>query len=211
MHIFDFLNKLDSPKQLPFDEQFVAKCPCHDDEHPSLYIKEDEETGNILLHCMARCKTEDIVKALGLEMKDLFTNDNSGHTKSYDQKEKTYFYYDKAGVQIAKKVCYSYSDISKSFCWFHLENNEWVKGLNGINVLLYNLPSLLNATETVYIVEGEKDADSLRQMGYIATTPPHGAGYKWNAKNYNKFFKNKDVVVLADNDDIGRNHAKELL
>ena len=82
MHIFDFLNKLDSPKQLPFDEQFVAKCPCHDDEHPSLYIKEDEETGNILLHCMARCKTEDIVKALGLEMKDLFTNDNSSHTKS---------------------------------------------------------------------------------------------------------------------------------
>ena len=36
--------KLDSPKQLPFDGQFVAKCPCHNDEHPSLYIKEDEET-----------------------------------------------------------------------------------------------------------------------------------------------------------------------
>lgn len=53
-----------SPKQLPFGNQFVAKCPCHDDEHPSLYIKEDEETGNILLYCMAGCKTEDIVKAL---------------------------------------------------------------------------------------------------------------------------------------------------
>ena len=202
--------KLDSPKLLPFDGQFVAKCPCHNDEHPSLCIKEDEETGNLLLYCMAGCKTEDIVKALGLEMKDLFANDNSGHTKSYDQKEKAYFYYDKAGVQVAKKVCYSHLYGSKTFCWFRLENGEWVKGLNGLDVPLYNLPSLLNATETVYIVEGEKDADSLQQMGYIATTPPHGAGHKWNSKNYNKFFKNKDVVILADNDDVGKTHAKDV-
>lgn len=118
--------------------------------------------------------------------------------------------YYKAGVQIAKKMCYSHSDGSKTFCWFRLENGEWVKGLNGLDVPLYNLPSLLNATETVYIVEGEKDADSLQQMGYIATTPPHGAGHKWNSKNYNKFFKNKDVVILADNDDVGKTHAKDV-
>lgn len=203
-------NKLDSPKQLPFDEQFVAKCPCHDDKHPSLYIKEDEETGNLLLYCMAGCKTEDIVKAYGLEMKDLFANDNRDHIKSYVQEEKPYFYYDKSGLQVAKKVRYRNSDGSKTFCWFRLENGEWVKGLNGIDVPLYNLPSLLNATETVYIVEGEKDADSLQQMGHIATTSPHGAGHKWDSKNYNKFFKNKDVVILADNDDVGKNHAKDV-
>ena len=203
-------NELDSPKQLPFDGQFVAKCPCHDDRHPSLYIKEDEETGNILLHCMVGCKTEEIVKALGLEMKDLFANDDNGHKKCRCQKESAYFYYDKSGVQVAKKACYRNPDGSKTFCWFHLENGEWVKGLNGIDVPLYNLPSILNATETVYIVEGEKDADSLQKMGYIATTSPHGAGHKWDAKNYNKFFKNKDVVILADNDDVGRDHAKDI-
>lgn len=204
------INELDSPQQLPFDGQFIAKCPCHDDRHPSLYIKEDEETGNILLHCMAGCKTEDIVKSLGLEMKDFFTNDDSGHIKCYGQKESAYFYYDKSGVQVAKKVCYRNSDGSKTFCWFHLENEEWVKGLNGIDVPLYNLPSILNATGTVFIVEGEKDVDSLQKMGYIATTSPHGAGHKWDSKNYNKFFKNKDVVILADNDDVGRNHAKDV-
>lgn len=105
---------------------------------------------------MAGCKTEDIVKALGLQMKDLFANDNKGHIKFYVQKEKAYFYCDKAGVQFAKKVCYSHSDGSKTFCWFRLENGEWVKGLNGLDVPLYNLPSLLNATEAVYIVEGER-------------------------------------------------------
>lgn len=47
-------------------------------------------------------------------------------------------------------------------------------------------------------------------MGYIATTPPHGAGHKWDSKNYNKFFKNKDVVILADNDDVGKMHAKDV-
>lgn len=202
--------QLNSPKQLPFDGQFVARCPCHDDKHPSLYIKEDEKTGNILIYCMAGCKTEDIVKAMDLEMKDLFVNDNNGHIKSNDQKEKPYFYYDKSGVQVAKKVAYINPDGSKTFCWFRLENGEWDKGLNGIDVPLYNLPSLLNATGTVFMVEGEKDADSLQKMGYTATTPPNGAGAKWDSKKYNKFFKNKDVVVLADNDDIGRNHAKEI-
>lgn len=200
--------ELNSPKQLPFDGQFVAKCPCHDDEHNSLFVKKDEETGNILLYCMVGCKTEDVVKAMNLEMKDLFADGNARRSKY--SKQKQYFYHDKSGVQVAKKVSCKNPDGSKTFYWFRLENGEWVKGLNGIDVPLYNLPAVLNATETVYIVEGEKDVDSLQQMGYIATTPPHGAGHKWDSKNYNKFFKNKDVVILADNDDVGRKHAKDV-
>jgi hypothetical protein len=52
--------------------QWVAKCPAHDDDHPSLSITEKD--GRILLHDFAKgCAVEDIVAAIGWELRDLFT------------------------------------------------------------------------------------------------------------------------------------------
>lgn len=50
--------------------QWSARCPAHGDRTPSLSIR---ETGDrILLHCFSSCAPEEIVSALGLEMRDLF-------------------------------------------------------------------------------------------------------------------------------------------
>ena len=38
--------------------EYLTFCPAHDDKHPSLYIREDDKTGNILLKCQAGCSTE---------------------------------------------------------------------------------------------------------------------------------------------------------
>lgn len=51
--------------------RWLARCPAHDDRHPSLAIREADD-GRVLLHCFAGCSVEDIVSAVGLELADLF-------------------------------------------------------------------------------------------------------------------------------------------
>lgn len=52
--------------------KWSAQCPAHTDKSPSLSIREVGD--RILLHCFSGCKPEEIVAALGLEMRDLFTD-----------------------------------------------------------------------------------------------------------------------------------------
>ena len=54
---------------------WVALCPAHDDHNPSLSIGVGSD-GRILLHCFAGCSIEDICSALGIEIKDLFPENN---------------------------------------------------------------------------------------------------------------------------------------
>ncbi len=76
--------------------------------------------------------------------------------------------------------------------------------------VLYRLPELLNADlrETIFVVEGEKDADALNKLGLIATTNVSGSE-KWR-KEYNEYLKDRTVVILPDNDDAGRSHAIQI-
>lgn len=54
-----------------------ARCPAHDDEHPSLSVDRGED-GRCLLHCFAGCTVEDITQALGLGVGDLFDGSGDG-------------------------------------------------------------------------------------------------------------------------------------
>ena len=76
--------------------------------------------------------------------------------------------------------------------------------LEGVRRVLYRLPEVLAADEVI-VVEGEKDADRLRALGFVATTNPQGAG-KWRPE-YAEALAGKRVVVLPDNDEAGRKHA----
>jgi hypothetical protein len=84
----------------------------------------------------------------------------------------------------------------------------WQWNLNDVRRVVYRLPELLGSEGYVYITEGEKDADRLIKEGLVATTSPGGAG-KWRDE-YNEWFKGRDVIVLPDNDDVGRNHASQV-
>jgi putative DNA primase/helicase len=79
--------------------------------------------------------------------------------------------------------------------------------IKGIRRVPYRLPELLTAPadRTVFIVEGEKDADRLAGIGLVATCNPGGAG-KWQS-DFREFFGGRDVVIIPDNDDTGRSHA----
>ena len=76
----------------------------------------------------------------------------------------------------------------------------------------YLLPELLTAIsagETIYVPEGEKDVDSLRAIGFAATTNPGGIK-KWRDE-YSEILRGADVVVLPDNHAEGREHGEQVV
>ena len=86
----------------------------------------------------------------------------------------------------------------------------WIWDLKSVKRLLYRLPDLQtgDSSRTVYVVEGEKDADRLAGLGLVATTCPMGAG-KWRPE-YTETLRGRTVVILPDNDEAGLNHARQI-
>lgn len=77
----------------------------------------------------------------------------------------------------------------------------WLSGRG--DAVLYRLPDLMaNQTDPVFVVEGEKDADRLASLGYLATTAPQGS---WPADL--SALAGRRVYVLADNDAAGEKKA----
>ena len=90
--------------------------------------------------------------------------------------------------------------------------NETNGALKGVERVPYYLPELLKAAkerplEPVYVVEGEKDARNLRDIGVASTTNAQGAKFAWPV-GWKDYFVGLDTVyVLADNDEAGRKAA----
>jgi putative DNA primase/helicase len=87
-------------------------------------------------------------------------------------------------------------------------DDESVWTLKGVKErVLYRLPQLLSSSPSlpVYVVEGEKDADRLAKEGLIATTSVSGAS-AWQP-HYAEWLRDRDVVILPDNDEPGEKHA----
>lgn len=79
--------------------------------------------------------------------------------------------------------------------------NWWINSLSGIEPVIYRLPEILKADprKIIFLCEGEKDADNLRQkFGVYATTVPMGAG-KWRP-SYTATFRGRRVIIIPDTD-----------
>jgi putative DNA primase/helicase len=89
-------------------------------------------------------------------------------------------------------------------------DDGWVYFLEGIETVIYRLPEVLgcSATQPIFLLEGEKDADAVMELGLMSTTLPMGAG-KWR-ESYGESLRGKWVVVLGDNDEPGRKHVRKV-
>jgi replicative DNA helicase len=176
---------------------FVARCPAHNDNNPSLaFIKSGNTVG---FHCFSGCGYESIVRALGM-WKDTPKKKERINSKI----AATYDYRNEAGVLKYQVVRFE----PKHFSQRRPDGEgKWIWDLDKVPRLLYKLPELLNPSqEPVFIVEGEKDVDNLTKINAIATTNSGGAT-KWE-KSFNKYFEGRDVIIIADKDDIGYDHAE---
>jgi hypothetical protein len=118
-----------------------------------------------------------------------------------------YDYLDEAGVLRYQVVRYA----PKTFKQRRPDGNGgWHWNMQGVQRLPYRLPELLAADPTVpvFVPEGEKDVEALRDLGLVATCNPGGAG-KWRSE-FNGPLRGRHVVGLADNDGKGREHAGEV-
>jgi hypothetical protein len=79
--------------------------------------------------------------------------------------------------------------------------------MTGVERVPYRLPEVV-AADTVWVVEGEKDADNLIARGLVATCNVGGAG-KWR-RAYARWLVDKHVFIVPDNDAPGRQHAMEV-
>lgn len=166
-----------------------------------------QKDGKILLHCFAGCAVEDIVGALGLTMQDLFTDSQPQSGKR--EIVATYDYRDPGGKLLYQVVRFNPKD-------FRQRRPDgaggWVWNMKGVEAVPYQLPELLAAIsrrDTVFVVEGEKDADRLAALGLTATCNHGGAG-KWRDVHSKYFPAGANVVIIPDNDEPGRKHAEQV-
>jgi len=208
MDIHSLLSRLKNVKQS--GEGWTALCPVsrHDDKKNSLAVGLNQQ--KILVHCHAGCALEEILYALNLNIKDLFLDN---HSNNYSEKKMTiaatYDYRDENG-NLLFQVC---RIIPKDFRQRRPDGNGgWIWDMKDVRRVIYRLREVIEAVNkdrTVYIVEGEKDVHSLEKLGLTATTNAGGAG-KW-LKEYSIFFNaGNQVVILPDNDQSGRDHAKKV-
>lgn len=115
----------------------------------------------------------------------------------------TYDYHDEQGSLLFQVVRYA----PKSFKQRRPDaDGGWIWSLKGTRRVPYRLPELLGSDVEawVFVVEGEKDVDNLRSINLVATTNPGGGG-KWT-REFGRFFKDRKVAVIGDNDRDGRKH-----
>ena len=119
----------------------------------------------------------------------------------------TYDYVDEHGEHLFQSIRFE----PKGFSQRRLVDGKWVWNLNGTRRVLYRLPKIIDAArngETIYICEGEKDVHALEHAGEVATCNPEGAN-KWRAE-FSEFLVGANVVVIVDQDPIGKKHADEV-
>lgn len=176
---------------------WIASCPAHKDDNPSLSVKETSD-GKVLFKCHKGCSQEEVIAALK----------NMGAWADQPKHEDN----------VLSEFRYKYADGTTAYSIRRMPDENGKKkfmavqpdgtyGLGKADKLPYKLPEVSKA-KTVIIVEGEKDVHTVEGLGLVGTTFPFGAG-AWRDE-YAIHFKNKRVVVLPDNDEAGMNHALDI-
>lgn len=199
----------------------TAKCPAHDDHTPSLGITRADQ--RVLLHCFAGCEIEAVVDALGLNMRDLYDTPRPhrapDHWLPHDLDwVASYDYTDASRRLIYQVIRATAPNGNRTFVQRRPEGTArsgWAWDLNDLTAeqrcVPYRLPDVLSAGEqgqTVWVVEGEKDAEALCGAGVVATTNAGGAG-NWTGRHA-EHLRGTHVVITRDQDTPGRQHQAQV-
>lgn len=187
---------------------WTARCPAHDDRTASLSISVDGGGSKVLVYCHAGCKPEEICRTAGIELRDLFLDGGraaKGSSKVARRIVARYDYVDEIGAMLSQVLRFDPKGFSQRRPDGH---GGWIGNLDGTRRVLYRLPEVVKAAQ-VLVLEGEKDVETARSLGYVATCNPGGAG-KWQ-QEYTGALLGKEIIVIPDADEPGRKHAQQVL
>jgi putative DNA primase/helicase len=199
------------------NDKAMALCPFHQDNTPSLSVNLGsgdfncfgcDAKGSIFDFYM-RLEEVDFRAALAAfaEIAGLAPEQKKRIVKTYD-------YTDEAGNLLFQVIRYHPKDFRQRT---PDGKGGWIWNMNNIRLVPFHLPSVLKA-DNIIITEGEKDVESLRAWGLVATCNPMGAG-KWELQSktkgeiirpYNEYFRGKKVLIVPDNDESGRRHSAQV-
>jgi uncharacterized protein (DUF927 family) len=213
------------------DRQNNIPCFIHNDHKPSLHLHTESNTWWCYVCGEGHTPIDFVMKHNGLEALDAAKEINKmlGLGIDFDKKfnkenEKPvkkgeYFYRRQDGsvtMRVDKMVTESIN--KKEFFPYALVDGKYKSGyknyLKPEDCVLYNLPEVLNS-DIIYFTEGEKDADTLKLLGFAGTTTPGGGrGLKsYYQKNSNLFepIQDKEVRIISDNDETGSVYIEQVL
>jgi hypothetical protein len=197
----------DGGRAKPSAGQWMVCCPAHDDTTPSLSVA-DGHSGPVI-KCFAGCDNDTILEARGLTWREVLDDEESGISQLI-REPVIYEYRDAQGKAVFEVV----RQPNKQFRQRQRSDSEpsgYQWNLRGVTRVLYHLPDVIRAVNQgheVWITEGEKDADAVREHGVCATTNSGGAG-KW-LDQYTEYLTDASVTIWADADEPGRVHARDV-
>lgn len=199
--------------------QSMTRCLAHEDGNASLHVAPGKSQPVVMM-CHARCDTQDILTAAGLDFQILLGERAEDETEAGNQSVWTpagpashvYPYTDEDGTLLYEVLRIPTAGGGKTFRQRQPDTTKphgWNWSMEGARRVLYRLPEVLSAKiagDVIYVVEGEKDVETLRRHGETATTSPMGAG-KWQ-ESYTQLLAGANVVIIPDADATGRAHAR---
>jgi putative DNA primase/helicase len=146
-----------------------------------------------------KCTQEDVIEAL--KARGLWETAER-YAVHQERIEAEYSYTDERGALLyqivrktGKKFLQRYPDSRGGWVWKKHPRQ-----------VLYRLPEILEAP-IVFVVEGEKDVETLRDNGFVATTNAGGAKAAW-LDTYTATLASREVIIVPDNDQPGWERAK---
>lgn len=135
--------------------------------------------------------------------------------------DNAYFYTDERGTLVSVKIKYKLVNPnadkrSKKFVQRVIRENKVIAAsVETVDQLpkqyIYNAPAVQHAIREgwyVYLVEGEKDADTLIYNGLVATSFATGAGSMFD--DYKSQLRGAKLVICGDFDEPGRKHVEKV-
>ena len=176
-------------------------------EDGTWYCFETEEGGGVVDLVKKQLPDVDVAQFLEEVIKLPRNTEDEVFEEAFNSsKETVYDYQDQEGNTIYQVVRYE----PKTFRQRRQHNGQTVWNLQGVTLLPYRLPQIAeNKDKPVYIVEGEKDVLRLESLGILATCNSGGSG-KWT-KEHSQYLKDRDVVIIPDNDEPGQKHARVII
>ena len=182
-------------------------CPFHDDHNPSCSVNAKDR--GFFCHV---CKKKGTLKQLAdkkgvpypFQQSPKYQKTVTSDGIQYEAQGKTYSQYqDETGKIVYKSVRHYPNGVKK----FYTDP----KGVK--TSFPYRLPEVMKAIsegKEIIITEGEKDVETLRSMGFVATTNHGGTGMGLGVQ-HSKWFKNAyEVFICGDADVPGKKHADKV-
>lgn len=212
------------------DRQNRINCFLHNDKEPSLQLHTETNTWWCYVCGEGYTPIDFIMKRNNLtaleaakeinETLGLGININGFNAEQEKNVKEAEYLYKRADGSITMKVekWVKHSTGKKEFYPYALVDGKYVKGYVGKlkeeDCVLYNLPEVINS-DVIYFTEGEKDADTLKDLGFAGTTTPGGGrGLKGYFKKNPALFdpiKGKEIRIISDNDEVGSEYIKQII